>query len=129
MTRLIAQAGVLIFPILLLLLTIVVLAVRNGLALWAGHRTPAAGWRLSIDSVLFWGGLAAVLGFLGQWMGVNKMSRAVAEQGIVSPRAVTIGLAESLVTPVAGMTVLVVAAFLWFLLRIGLWSIGRREES
>ena len=40
--------------------------------------------------------------------------------------AVTYGLSESLLTPVAGMSVLLAAAFLWFFLRLGLWM---REGS
>ncbi len=83
--------------------------------------------RQSIDAVLFWGGVAAVLGFLGQWMGINKLTQAVVEQGIVNPQAVVYGISESLLTPVAGMAVLVASAFLWFFLRLGLWPVERRK--
>jgi biopolymer transport protein ExbB/TolQ len=84
--------------------------------------------RKSIDAVLFWGGVAAVLGMLGQWMGIHKMTNAIHEHGIVSPSAVAIGISESLWTPLAGMVVLAGAAVLWSLLRLRLWSIEQRAS-
>jgi len=68
-----------------------------------------------------------VLGFLGQWIGIHRLSRVVAEEGIVNPQLVAYGLSESLLTPIAGMIVLVIAGSIWFLLRIGLWS--RTEKT
>lgn len=121
MLRFFIEAGPLIFPVFLLALVILMLALWNGVALFL-KRTPAPGLRSQgIDSILFWGGIAAVLGFLGQWIGIGTMARVVAERGIVSPQAVVYGISESLLTPISGMIVLVMAAFLWFFLRIGLW--------
>ena len=94
------------------------LALWNVIALLALKTAPKAR-RQSIDGMLFWGGVAAVIGFLGQWIGIHKLTRAVAEMGIVNPRAISIGISESLLTPIAGMAVLVAAALLWLLLRIG----------
>ncbi len=122
MIRFLMEAGPLIWPIILLALVIGLLVLWNILCLLARWRGPAARRRHSVDAVLFWGGVAAVLGFLGQWIGIHKLSRAIADQGIVSPQAVAYGISESLLTPVAGMAVLVAAAFLWFFLRLGLWA-------
>jgi len=70
--------------------------------------------------------VAAVLGLLGQWLGIGKVSRVIAERGVVSPPAVTYGLSESLLTPVSGMVIFVVAACCWFFLRLGHWALERR---
>lgn len=126
MVRFFMEAGALIFPVLILGVVVVVLTAANMWCVLFRTRLALAVRRRSIDSILVWGGLAAMLGFLGQWIGLNKMARIVAERGFVSPKAVAIGLSESLSTPLAGMFVLVVAAFLWFLLRVALWS---RTES
>jgi len=67
-----------------------------------------------------------VLGFLGQWLGISGVARVVAERGSVNPQAVTYGLSESMLTPVSGMVIFVLAAFCWFLLRLGLWTVERR---
>jgi len=128
MSRFLMEAGPLIWPILLLAGVIGWLVLWNGLCLLGRWGGPTARRRQSIDAVLFWGAVAAVLGFLGQWIGINQLSRVVAERGIVSPQAVAYGISESLLTPLAGMAVLVVAAFLWFFLRLGLWSAPLQES-
>lgn len=122
MLRFFMEAGPFIFPVLLLGMVVVVLASWNTLVLVAGSEKNALRRRHSIDSILFWGGLAAVLGFLGQWVGIGKLTRYIAEQGVVNPPAVAYGISESMLTTVTGMVVLVVAAFLWFFLRMGLWA-------
>lgn len=126
MIRFFMEAGPLIFPVLILALVVVILTLVN-LVMLAGR------WRLDrrrrgIDAILFWGGVAAILGFMGQWLGFHRMAAAIVERGVVNPSAVVYGLSESLLTPVAGMFVLVAAAFLWFFLRIGLWMRTRRAE-
>ncbi len=126
MKRFLMEAGPLIWPVILLVLVILGLTLRNALAL-AMSPTSMARRRNSIDSILFWGSVAALIGFLGQWIGVMKLVTAIVERGIVNPQAVVMGLSESLLTPVAGMFVLVIAAFLWFFLRVGLWSAQRRQ--
>ena len=127
MTRFIMEAGPLIFPLVLLGWVILLLALWNSIALFVGGKSTVGRRRQSIDSILFWGGIAAVLGFLAQWIGIGKMARYVAEQGIVNPQAVVYGLSESLLTTVSGMVLLVVAGFLWFALRVGLWRLERRS--
>lgn len=127
MQRFVMEAGPLIFPVVLLGVVILILAVWNGLVLLFNRETISSSRRHSIDSILFWGGIAAVLGFLGQWIGIGRLARFVAEQGIVNPQMVAYGLSESLLTPIAGMVVLVIAAFLWFFLRVGLWSQAERS--
>lgn len=127
MVRFLTESGPLIWPILLLTGLIVALTLWSLAMLLIPSRRTNDRRRHSIDAVLFWGTVAAVLGFLGQWLGIHKMTQVVAERGIVSPRAVSIGLSESLLTPVAGLAVLVFAGFLWFLLRVGLWRIEQRR--
>ena len=122
MLRFFMEAGPFIFPVLLMGLVVVLLAAWNTLVLLARTEMNTFRRRQSIDSILFWGGVAAVMGFLGQWVGIGKMTRYIAERGVVNPQAVVYGLSESLLTTVTGMVVLVIAAFLWFFLRVGLWA-------
>lgn len=126
MTRLLMEAGPLIWPVILLVFVIFGLVIKNAVAL-IGKRGESASRRHSIDAVLFWGSVAAVIGFLGQWLGVMRLITVIVERGVVSPDMVVYGLSESLLTPVAGMFVLVGSAFLWFFLRVGLWSVERRS--
>ena len=126
MTRLLMESGPLIWPVILLVFVIFGLVIKNAVAL-IGKRGEPTSRRHSIDAVLFWGSVAAVIGFLGQWLGVMKLITVIFERGVVSPNMVVYGLSESLLTPVAGMFVLVISAFLWFFLRVSLWSVERRR--
>ena len=126
MIRFLTEAGPFILPIILLTLVIGLLVLWNVIFLLVRPNSSTSRRRQSIDSLLFWGGVAAVLGFLGQWMGIHNLTKVIAEQGVVSPPMVAYGISESLLTPVAGMVVLVAAALLWFFLRLGLWSVERR---
>jgi len=126
MLQFMREAGPLIFPVLLLLLVIATLAFINAVAL-IGGKSAKGNRRNSIDAILFWGSVAALIGFLGQWLGVMKMLHVMVEQGISNPKLVILGVSESLQTPVGGMSVFVISAFLWFFLRVGLWSIERRS--
>lgn len=127
MLRLLMEAGPLIWPIILLSQVIGILALWNVIALLVWGRASLQRRRQSIDGVLFWGAVAAIVGFLGQWMGIHKMSVVVAEHGVVNPKMVAYGISESLLTSVAGMAVLVGALLLWFVLRLGLWSLEARS--
>ena len=126
MRQFIYEAGPVIFPLMLLALVVLTLALWNGLVLLI-KGSSTAGRRHSIDAILFWGSVAAILGFLGQWIGITRMVVAIGKQGVVNPPAVVMGLSESLLTTVSGMVVFTVSAFLWFFLRVGLWTTERRS--
>jgi hypothetical protein len=127
MLQFLREAGPVIFPVILLGGVVLLLTLWNALTLTLRGADKPARRRASIDSILFWGGVAAVLGFLGQWIGILKITKAIAQEGVVSPPMVVLGLSESLLTTVTGMMVLTVAAFLWFILRVGLWT--REREA
>lgn len=126
MLQFLREAGPVIFPLLLLAVVVVFLTLWNGLVLMLQGADRPGRRRHSIDAILFWGGVAAVLGFLGQWIGIMKMVHFVARQGVVSPPMVVLGLSEALLTTVTGLAVFTGSAFLWFSLRVGLWNAERR---
>jgi biopolymer transport protein ExbB/TolQ len=126
MLRFLSEAGPVIFPVILLGVVVAFLTAWNALTLMLRGAENPARRRSSIDAILFWGSVAAVLGFLGQWIGILKITKVIAREGVVSPPMVVLGLSESLLTTVTGMMVLAVAAFLWFILRVGLWTRERR---
>jgi hypothetical protein len=125
MMQFIREAGPLILPVILLLAVIAILAIINAVSLIRG-KGAAASRRGSIDAILFWGSVAALLGFLGQWLGVMKLITVMVEHGLGNPNMVVLGVSESLQTPLGGMFVFVISAFLWFFLRVVLWAKERR---
>lgn len=125
MWEFIRQSGPFILLQFLLALVILVLTLINAvrLARPSGRRSP--GLPKSIDAILFWGCLTAIFGFLGQWVGLNRATHAVAQHGAVNPSLVILGIGESLGTTVFGLFTLVVAAFFWFALRV----VQRRQPA
>jgi hypothetical protein len=98
------------------------LFLRNLVRLLTKSTKPQQLQHRSIDAVLFWGAIAAIVGWMGQWSGLLKSASAVFEYGAVNPTRVMLGVGESFTTSVLGMGLLVVASFLWLGLRIALWA-------
>ncbi len=124
MMRFIQEAGPFILIQAPLALVVLGLALLNLVRLVRPSVRPDR-LRTSIDAILFWGSLTAILGFLGQWRGLHRVSGYILDEGVVSPPMVVLGIGESLNTSVFGMFTLVGAAFLWFGLRLGQrWRMG-----
>jgi len=120
MLRLIASCGVMLWPMLVLALVVMVLIVVNTIRLARGRHDPRV--RSSINAILFWGVVTAVLGITGQWIGLYKVAGVIFEVAPrlgINPAAVGIGFAESLRTSILGVAILLVAGVSWFLL--GAW--------
>jgi biopolymer transport protein ExbB/TolQ len=124
MSTFIVTSGPYVYPMLLLLGVILALSVINGVRLLRWHHRPDERVAASINSILFWGVICAVLGFLGQWTGIHRSMTVVSQATVVSPAAVAQGVAESLQTTILGLGVLLVAGVLW----LGLSSCRRRLE-
>jgi drug/metabolite transporter (DMT)-like permease len=110
--------GLFRFPLMLLALVVVVLIVVQALkARRAGRAEP--------NPILFWGAVAAVLGFLGQYLGMYHSLRVISQATKLSPQLMAQGLAESFTTTLFGLVVFVVAALAWF--GLGAWN--RRQPG
>jgi hypothetical protein len=109
--------GPYLWPLLIICLVTFILGVINGARLLRWNRHSYHRIDASINAILFWGVVAAVIGVLGQWSGIYKSLLVMAREGLSSPRAVWIGIAESSLTTILGLGILVVAGLLWFGLR------------
>ena len=111
------QCGPFAWPLLFLSIVNCVLVVVSGLRLARQPRSlPDAGLESRINAILFWGGVAALLGFMGQHSGIYNAVHAIVAATEISPRVVLIGFAESFTTTLFGMTVLILSAVAWFAL-------------
>ena len=117
------QMGMYSWPLFLIALSI---GVLTALSVWRLVRNePADRERTAygINAILFWGGLAAVVGILGQFQGIYEALNAIAVAAEVSPQVVWRGLAVSFTTTLAGLATLVVAALIW----VSLQAVYRRS--
>jgi hypothetical protein len=108
---LIRMTGVFGIPLALLTVTIAALVVRAALSVRRGQPSTAP------FALLFWGFAAAVLGFLGQCIGLYNGLTAVSHASDIDPRIVSRGLAESFSTTIWGGALLVLAGAAWLVLR------------
>ena len=101
--------------ILLLALINLILVIYRASQLVKGVAPPGVESRL--NSILFWGGVCAVLGLLGQATGMYNGLSAISRAREIAPSVVFQGLAESFTTTLMGFGVLVLSAVAWLALR------------
>jgi hypothetical protein len=101
-------------------LVVLVLVVMKTVQLSRRSMTPGQAWESSLNTILFWGAYAAVLGFLGQCYGIYEAMLAIRQAGELSPVVVAVGFAVSFTSTLIGLAVLAFAALCWFALRY--WS-------
>lgn len=118
MARVFMSGGFLMFPIALIALVLVGLAVRTAVELARRRGANAARVQNGLDGLLFWGLFALMLGVLGQVSGYYQSISAVVNHGLMSPRALWQGLSEGFVSPMASLAVLAFAGVSWYALRI-----------
>jgi hypothetical protein len=113
------------FGPILLLISIVILALTLFKAIQILGRRTAERRKLErgLDAILFWGVFSFVIGLLGQFSAFYKIFNIVLHADKINPIMVFAGLAESLTSSIAGMTVLLLSSLAWFALR----SVVRRQ--
>lgn len=112
-----AQGGMLMLPMVLITLVLLGIVLRALWHLYVRGGSDAGAIQSCLDSLLFWGGFAVVIGVLGSAIGYHRVISVVVARGILNPRALWIGTAEGMVSTIAGLLVLMAAGAAWYLLR------------
>lgn len=116
--RFVSMAGPFLWPQVLLLIVILVLSLVNVLRLLGVGGGDAARLARSVNAILFWGAVTAVIGFMGTWSGLLKAFQVLSEYGLGKPQSVYMGLSEAHITTAVGLGILLLAGFLWFGFRV-----------
>lgn len=109
------QMGLYGWPLLLLAIVVAVLIIVRGVQA-RGSRANDPGLRNGLNSILFWGAIAALIGFLGQYHGMYNGLNAIAAADELSPFVIARGLAQSFTSVIFGLTTFLFAALAWFVL-------------
>jgi len=120
------EMGFYFWPLALIAIAVVGLAVRAATRLRGARPEDAAPVEHTINAVLFWGCVAAVVGVLGQFHGIYQALKVISMAPAVSPPIIWGGLAVSFSSTLAGLGILLVAALLWATLR---GSLHRHERQ
>ena len=108
--------GVFLFPMLIIAGVILFLAIRKSVDLFGGRDLPPNRLEKGLHAILFWGIVAAVLGFLGQISGIYNALGVIFRATEISPKVIAMGFAESFTTTIFGIEIGLVAAIVWFVL-------------
>ncbi len=116
MLELFKQGGVMMYPLLILAVTVAVLTVRGWLRV---RRVSAADpvVETGVDAVVFWGAWSVVLGLLGTIVGIYFAAGAIEAAPAISPQVIWGGIRVALITLIFGLLVFAVSAVAWFTLR------------
>ena len=101
----------------LIFLVILYLSVRKGQSVFFKKEAVSVKFETGLNAILFWGVLSIVIGFLAHFMGLYQALLAISRATDVSPAVIAQGYAQSLLTILFGMTIFIVSAVFWFLLR------------
>ena len=110
------QCGLIGYPLLIITIANVVIAIRCAVKIAGTSSERDPGLANSLNSILFWGALSAVLGFLGQYTGIYKALGAIINATEISPRLIMMGFRESFTTTLWGMNLLVWSSIAWAVL-------------
>lgn len=117
MPRILLIMGPVAWPLLIIALANVGLIVWRASQLTGSSPKPGPAVEAGINAILFWGVIALLLGYLGQYSGMYRSLTVAARAGVISPGAVALGVAESITTTIFGLMILVVSSIAWFVLR------------
>ena len=71
-----------------------------------------------INSILFWGAFSVVVGFFAHFLGIMYAMEAIKAASDISPSIVAGGYSVSLITILFGLIIFMIAALIWFILRV-----------
>jgi biopolymer transport protein ExbB/TolQ len=125
MMQMFLSGGVTMWPLLAVAVGIAALGLRNGVRVWQGREPEAV--RRGLHTILFWGAMSALLGFVGTVTGFVIMTQAIAMAGAAEPSLVWGGVGVSLVTSMFGLVIFLFSALVWFVLRQ--WSQRRMSAG
>ena len=123
------EMGFYFWPLALIAIAVVGLALSAAARLRQAGPEDSATVEHTVNAVLFWGCVAAVVGILGQFHGIYQALKVISMAQAVSPPIIWGGLAVSFSSTLAGLAILLVAALLWAALRSGLHKRERQLRA
>jgi hypothetical protein len=108
--------GMFLFPMLIMAVVILVLAIRKFADLFGGKDLTSYQRQKGLHAILFWGVVSAVFGVLGQVTGIYNALNAIRQAKEISPQVVAMGLAQSYTTTIFGLELMIIAGIIWFIL-------------
>lgn len=117
MLSLFYKGGVFMWLLLAIAISIVILAIKKAIYLFGNKITNPKHLEGGINTIIFWGAISIVIGFLSHFWGLYLAMEAIAKANDISPTIVANGFAVSLITIIFGMLIFLFSAIIWLILR------------
>jgi biopolymer transport protein ExbB/TolQ len=117
MLTLFMQGGMYMWPLLLFAIIILVLSIKKIIDLFFNPDLSQVKLESGINSILFWGGMSVLIGFLGHYHGLYLAMQAISRASDISPAVVAMGYGVSLISVLFGLLILLFSLITWFVLR------------
>ena len=111
------EGGMMMWFLLILAILIIVLSVRKAIQLSGKQELPKSVLETGINAIIFWGALAAIIGFFSHYLGVYYAMQAISRANDISPAIVAYGYSMSLITILSGLMIFLISFVLWFVFR------------
>jgi biopolymer transport protein ExbB/TolQ len=111
------EGGMMMWFLLLIAILILALSIRKAVQLYGKQEFPKSVLETGINAIIFWGAIAAVFGFFAHYLGVYYAMLAINAANDISPAIVAYGYSMSLITILTGLTIFIISAIIWFVLR------------
>ena len=113
MVGLLREGGYPMWVVVMLAFVVVVMTIRSVIAMRSSSAVAAG----RADAILFWGGVALMVGVVGTLIGVDQMARVVERAGNAPAPLVWGGLRLALSSTIAGCLTFMAAFIAWAVLR------------
>jgi hypothetical protein len=101
-----------------MLIAILIIGIISYILLLKKYGTKDKLRRILILSIIYIGSFAAVWGILGQGLGIYQALYAIQQAGDISPALIIGGIKISMIAPLYGIIILLIASLIWFGLRV-----------
>jgi len=111
------SGGLMMWFLGIIAIVIIALSVRKAIQLYGNQELTKPILESGINAIIFWGAIAAIVGFLSHYLGLYYAMFAIMEANDISPAIVAGGYAASLITILSGLTIFIISLIIWFVLR------------
>jgi biopolymer transport protein ExbB/TolQ len=117
MIRFFLEGGMMMWFLLIIAIVILVLSIKKAIQLYGKQEVSKPVLESGINAIVFWGAISTIVGFFAHYLGVYHAMLAINRANDISPAIVAYGYSMSLITILSGLTIFMVSAVIWFVLR------------
>ena len=111
------SGGMMMWFLLIIAIVIVALSIKKAIQLFGKEELPKQALETGINAIVFWGAIAAIIGFFSHYWGLYNAMQAIMRANDISPAIVAGGYAVSLITILSGLAIFICSMIIWFVLR------------